>query len=185
MTAALTALAFGASKKVGVIHVGDYRAYRKRQGRLEALTEEHLRPASDGGSTLTRILGADKDIQADFIEAEAEIFDRFILVSPGPLMRLEPGQLAKLLSLDLAAEPMAQRIVAEAGGEATAVVVDILALPDTKFDDIAAAYADLPVLPPPQRVKISTASSLAARSIAVHSPCSSWQWTAWTIGRSR
>jgi len=150
MTAALTALAFGASKKVGVIHVGDCRAYRKRQGRLEALTEEHLRPASDGGSTLTRILGADKDIQADFIEAEAEIFDRFILVSPGRLMRLEPGQLAKLLSLDLAAEPMAQRIVAEAGGEATAVVVDILALPDAKFEDIAAAYADLPVLPPPQ-----------------------------------
>ena len=150
MIAAVTALAFGASKKVGVIHVGDCRAYRKRQGRLEALTEDHLRPAPEGGSTLTRILGADQYIQADFIEATAEIFDRFILVSPGCLTRLEPHHLAKLLSLDLAAEPLAQRIVAEAGGQATALVVDILAAPEPKFEDIATVYADLPVLPPPK-----------------------------------
>ena len=150
MAAALSALAFGASNKVGVIHVGDCRAYRKRQGLLEALTEDHLRPAPDGGWTLTRSLGADKESQADFIEATAEILDRFILVSPGCVKRLAPGQLAKLLSLDLAAQPLAQRIVAEAGEEATALVTDILALPEAKFDDIAEGYADLPVLPPPQ-----------------------------------
>jgi len=149
MAASLTALSFGASKKIGVIHVGDCRVYRKRRGALEALTEDHLRPVA-GDAVLTRALGADTDVQADFLDADAEILDRFILVSPGVAAHLPPARLNQLLSLDLDAESLARRAVAEAGVAATAVVIDIGGVPEPQFDDIAAAYADLPLRPPPQ-----------------------------------
>jgi serine/threonine protein phosphatase PrpC len=149
MAAALTALSFGASKKIGVVHVGDCRVYRKRRGALEALTDDHLRPVA-GDAVLTRALGADTDVQADFLDADAEILDRFILVSPGFAAHLPPARLNQLLSLDLDADSLARRAVAEAGAPATAVVIDIGGVPEPEFDDIAAAYADLPLRSPPQ-----------------------------------
>jgi hypothetical protein len=145
MSAALSAVAFAASRKVDVIHVGDCRVYRKRQGRVEALTADHVRPAPNGQWSPTRALGADKDVQTDYIEVEAEVFDRFILISPAPVA---PDRLAQLLTLDLPAEALAQKLAAAM--QVSALVIDILAVPEPKFDDIAAAYADLPVLPPPQ-----------------------------------
>ena len=149
MAASLSALTFGASKKIGVIHVGDCRVYRKRRGALEALTDDHLRRVA-GDAVLTRAVGADTDVQADFLDADAEPFDRFILVSPGFAARPPPARLNQTLSLDLPAETLAQRAVAEAGAPATAVVIDIVAVPEPQFDDVAAAHADLPLRPPPQ-----------------------------------
>jgi len=147
MAAALSAVVFAASRKVGVIHVGDCRVYRRRQNRLEALTVDHVRPEPNGEWALTRALGADKEVQADFIEVEAEVFDRFILISPAPAAS---DRLTQSLALDLPAEALAQKLRAAMAGAASALVIDILDVPEPKFDDIAAAYADLPVLPPPQ-----------------------------------
>ena len=148
MAASLSAVIFGASKKIGVIHVGDCRVYRKRRGVLEALTDDHLRPVA-GDAVLTRALGADTSVQADFLDVDAEISDRFILISPGFAAHLPPARLNQLLSLDLDAEFLARRAVAEAGAAATAVVIDIGAVPEPQFDDVAADYAELPLLPPP------------------------------------
>jgi hypothetical protein len=149
MAASLSAVIFGASKKIGVIHVGDCRVFRLRRSVLEALTNDHLRPVG-GDAVLTRALGADNSVQADFMDLDAEISDRFIVISPGFAAHLPPARLNRLLSLDLDAESLARRAVAEAGVAATAVVIDIVAVPDPQFDDVAADYAELPLLPPPQ-----------------------------------
>ena len=161
---------FRGFKKIGVIHVGDCRVYRKRRGALEALTDDHLRPVA-GDAVLTRALGADTDVQADFLDADAEILDRFILVSPGFAAHLPPARLNQLLSLDLDAESLARRAVAEAGVAATAVVIDIGGVPEPQFDDVAAAYADLPLRPPPQEGDNWDGFWSDAHSTAAATPC--------------
>ena len=101
-----------------------------------------------------RALGADQDIRADFVETAVEAFDRFIIVSHSLYAQQEPVRLGQILSLELPPDQLAQRAVAQARDEgaarATALVIDVLSAPQPKFDDVAAAYANLPLRPPPQ-----------------------------------
>ena len=84
--------------EVVVGHVGDSRAYRLRDGRLEQLTEDHSLVAElmrDGKlspeeaethpqrSVITRVLGTDPDVDADTFSIEARPGDLFLLCSDG------------------------------------------------------------------------------------------------------
>ncbi|MGZ4281798.1 MAG: Stp1/IreP family PP2C-type Ser/Thr phosphatase [Gaiellaceae bacterium] len=83
---------------VWIGHVGDSRAYRIRDGRLEQLTEDHslvaelvrngkLSPeeAEDHPqrSVVTRALGTDPDVDVDTFQIEAKPGDLFLLCSDG------------------------------------------------------------------------------------------------------
>lgn len=154
MAASLAAILF-ASRQIGIIHLGSCRIYRKRQGRLVALTSEHLRPVTGGASVLTRSVGADRDVHADFIDDSPELFDRLVVISQGVHGRLPAPLLAELLTVELSPDQLARRAVEAAlagqeNGQATAVVIDILGLPEPKFDDVATAFTALPVRPPPR-----------------------------------
>ena len=84
--------------EVVVGHVGDSRAYRLRDGRLEQLTEDHSLVAElmrDGKlspeeaethpqrSVITRVLGTDPDVDADIDRVDARPGDVFLLCSDG------------------------------------------------------------------------------------------------------
>ena len=154
MAASLAAIAFS-SKHVAIIHVGGCRVYRKRRGQLVALTVEHLRPVAGGPPVLTRSVGADREVHADVLDESPEPFDRLFIVSQGLHDQIPPAALVELLAAELTPDQLARRAVdaavaGQASGQATALVIDVLGLPEPKFDDMARDFADLPLRPPPR-----------------------------------
>lgn len=95
-TTVTAALVEGSRIVIG--HVGDSRAYRLREGRLEQLTNDHSLVADlvRGGrispeeaeihpqrSVITRALGTDREVDVDSVAVEAEPGDVYLLCSDG------------------------------------------------------------------------------------------------------
>jgi len=150
MAASLTALIF-VGRHVRIIHVGDCRVYRKRGRQLVPLTTEHVRPLPNGPGQLSRSVGGDAELHIDYIEDDAETSDRYIILSRGGYAAPPSGRLIEMLAADRLAEEVASSVieVARAGtnlqGDATALVIDVLKLPESSFDEMAAAFAALPI----------------------------------------
>ncbi|MFQ5680155.1 MAG: Stp1/IreP family PP2C-type Ser/Thr phosphatase [Gemmatimonadota bacterium] len=112
MGTTLTILAFFADRRYAIGHVGDSRAYLLRDGELRRLTHDHtvvqelvdrgrltdeqarLHPRS---SVLTRALGIERDVVADYLEGAARAGDRFLLATDGLTAMVEEAMLRPLL----------------------------------------------------------------------------------------
>jgi serine/threonine protein phosphatase PrpC len=94
-------------------HIGDSRAYRYREGRLEQLTRDHslvaemvasgeLRPEEVAThpfrSVITRALGLESVVSVDLVQRDLLPGDRFLLCSDGLTTMLEDPQIAALLA---------------------------------------------------------------------------------------
>jgi protein phosphatase len=128
-----------------VFHVGDSRAYRLADGRLEQLTTDHTevqelieagvvdpeqRHRHPRSHILTRALGTDPGPQADCQLVPLVPGERFLLCSDGLSTELPDDQIADLLAGDSPAEA-AQRLAdaaVEAGGHdnVTTIVIDVV-----------------------------------------------------------
>jgi len=142
-------------RHVSVVHVGDSRIYRKRGNQLTPLTADHVKPLADGTSVLSRALGSDAEISAEYAEDSPEIGDRYLILSQGSYAAATTSELDALLLADASADRLAAKIVdaalsRAAKGGATAVVIDLLALPQASLDEMAAAFARLPLRKPPR-----------------------------------
>lgn len=123
-------------------HVGDSRAYRWRQSRLERLTTDHtllqrqldaglLTPAqaarSAGRFLLTRALGVEARVMLDLRALAVEPGDLYLLCSDGLTDMLDDGRLAGLLAQGGGLQAQAQRLVdganAEGGRDNVSVVL--------------------------------------------------------------
>ena len=149
----LTAIALR-GRRAYIAHVGDCRAWRFAEGRLTCLTQDHVRPEPDMGHVLIRALGIDRQLRLDHEVIELAEHDRLLLTSDGVHGTLKPDQIAALLAERGSAESLAEAIVAEALGQGsrdncTALVIDIVALPEPDHDGIASILAHLPVIAPP------------------------------------
>lgn len=71
------------SQTAHLFHAGDSRIYRLRKGELEQLTTDHCNHASGGKTYLTRALGMDSHLEVDYIQAELEQGDLFLLTTDG------------------------------------------------------------------------------------------------------
>jgi serine/threonine protein phosphatase PrpC len=150
MAASLTALIF-VGRHVRIIHVGDCRVYRKRGRQLVPLTSEHVRPLPNGADQLSRSVGGDAELHIDYIEDDAEPSDRYIVLSKGSYAAVPSGRLVEMLAADRPVEDVASSVIEVARaainlqGDATALVIDVLKLPESSFDEMAAAFAELPI----------------------------------------
>jgi len=86
------------SKTAHLFHAGDSRIYRLRNGDLEQLTTDHCNHASGGKTYLTRALGMDSRLEVDYIQADLELGDLFILSTDGIHEVLTRSELAILAS---------------------------------------------------------------------------------------
>ena len=157
MTSSATTLtAFGLrGRRAYIAHVGDSRAWRFAEGRLTCLTQDHVRPEPDMSHVLIRALGIDRQLRLDHDVIELAEHDRLLLTSDGVHGTLKPDRIAALLAERGSAESLAKAIVAEALGQGsrdncTALVIDIVALPEPDHDGIASILAHLPVIAPPK-----------------------------------
>lgn len=133
-----------------VAWAGDSRAYLFRGGHLIQLTVDHsLRnPVSVGGASageatprngiITRAVGAERDLVLDEVGGQVCIGDRFLLCSDGVHGAVKPGALALALTVSDTAiatrEVLDAALAANAGDDATAVVIDVRA------GEVAAAH---------------------------------------------
>lgn len=137
-------------------HIGDSRIYRLREGRFEQLTLDHVWEHPELNNVLSRAIGLDPRLLMDFGEGELAVDDRFLLISDGIWGALPDRLMADVL-LDHpepqgAAAALASLALAQGGHDnATAVVVDILALPAANLRDSLENSAALPL---PPRLKI-------------------------------
>jgi hypothetical protein len=125
-----------AGRHAAIIHVGDCRVYRVRNGQIERLTDDHARPNSDGTSALTRTIGGDAELSIDYIEDEPQVSDRYIVLSKGAGPGIVPAEKAALSPDDVATG---------LGDDTACIVIDIAQRPQTSFDELSAALQNLPL----------------------------------------
>ncbi len=141
-------------RRAHVLHVGDSRAYRLNDQGLTRLTEDHTLNRHDLSHVLYRAVGMEEIVRLDHREEPLRPYDRFLLCSDGVHGALNDRRLHTLLAGRSSPDAVAREVVAAAlaaGGtdNATALVVDILALPAAEVIELTSALADLPILPPP------------------------------------
>ena len=143
--------------RVVIGHVGDSRAYRIRDGRLEQLTDDHslvadlmrsgrLTPEEAEGhpqrSVITRALGTDPDVDVDTLVVEAEAGDLFLLCSDGLSTMVSDADVLRTVeragSLDEAARNLV-RAALSGGGEDNVTVVLFRLEPDEAIEETLVA----------------------------------------------
>ena len=139
-----------------VLHVGDTRAYRLSGDRLTIMTTDHVREAEPGRSAvLYRALGVEAEVRLDYSSQPMMRHDRFLLCSDGVHGFLSSESISDILHERLAAGDAAQTLVRAAlqnGGtdNATAMVLDVVDLPEVGSADVTATMMQLPIIPAPQ-----------------------------------
>jgi len=137
-----------------LVHVGDSRVYRLRDNVLALLTTDHTLGAPGTSHALTRAVGAQDTLRVDHFADAAQLHDRYLLCSDGVHGALSFRDIHALLARRASPQETAERLVEEAtvsadADNATALVVDILALPDAQVADLELASAELPMNHPP------------------------------------
>ncbi|HCB33911.1 MAG TPA: serine/threonine-protein phosphatase [Acidimicrobiaceae bacterium] len=131
--------------RIGLVNVGDSRAYRHQDGRLELLTVDHTRVAEmvrygmitpaealdhKDRNTLTRAIGVAAAVEVDDWLLDISGGDRYLLCSDGVTAELSDDEIAEILATQFPAADAASALVRtanEKGGKdnSTALVVDV------------------------------------------------------------
>ena len=153
MATTLTALILR-GRRAHIVHAGDSRLYRVRDGQIAQLTTDHTFDRPDMAHILKRALGAEESIRIDYRAEPIRLDDRFLLCSDGVHGVLRDRQILDALAGRGAPEAAARAVVdaalsAGSNDNATALVVDILGLPATAHSELSDAIARLPIMTPP------------------------------------
>lgn len=137
-----------------VVHVGDTRIYRLRDGRLTRLTVDHTLSHPDLTHVLYRAVGIEAELRIDYASHALCAHDRYLLCSDGVHAVLEDRALLKLLSVRAAPEHDAESIGAAAlaagsRDNVSAIIVDVLSLSPAAPEELAATIEALPIRPLP------------------------------------
>ena len=154
MACTLTALILR-GRQVHVIHVGDCRAYRLRDNRLDQLTTDHTMTGAGLRHILTRAVGVEESIRIDYSVGAMRIYDRYLLCSDGVHAGVPDRQIAEILARQGAPQEAARDLVeaglaSRVGDNATALVIDVIALARPNQIDLEVATASLPLLQVPK-----------------------------------
>ncbi len=89
------------SNTAHIIHIGDTRCMLLRDGQLQTLTDDHNASFMGTGETLSRALGAEPHVRADYVQERIQPGDVFLLSSDGVHGFLPPTQIQTLLDCPL------------------------------------------------------------------------------------
>jgi serine/threonine protein phosphatase PrpC len=158
MACTLSALVL-CGRTVHLLHVGDSRIYRLRDDELTLLTTDHTLGAPGTTNVLTRAVGAEDRLRADHAVDIVQVHDRYLICSDGVHGRLSREQILAALAKRAAPQETARRLVeqstqSDSADNATAIVLDVLGLPETRFADLELASAELPLREVPGRSEV-------------------------------
>jgi serine/threonine protein phosphatase PrpC len=142
-------------RRFTLAHVGDCRVYRLYGGQLERLSEDHVWEQPGMQHVLKRAMGLDQHLVVDYLEGELREGERYLLVSDGVWTTLGDSGIRSLLQDESDPAAACQALVAAAhlaGSQdnASAVLVQVEALPD---NDLADTLAQLRQWPLPPRLR--------------------------------
>ena len=142
-------------RQAHVLHVGDTRVYRLRERQLDCLTQDHTHQHPDLNHVLYRAVGLEDSIRADYQVHALEVHDRYVLCCDGVYEALPRREFLALLARRSDPQEDAQRLVqaaldAGSNDNATALVVDIIGLPDSDQADLERMIEALPLMEPPK-----------------------------------
>jgi protein phosphatase len=86
------------SQTAHILHTGDSRLYRYRDGQLVQLTRDHSILQHDGNAVITRALGMESQLQVDYSQHSLRENDLFLLTSDGVHDYLSENTLQRLLA---------------------------------------------------------------------------------------
>jgi serine/threonine protein phosphatase PrpC len=137
-----------------LLHVGDSRAWLLRDGVLDQLSIDHSPRSPERSHILYRAVGLEQTVRLDYAVRALEPHDRLLLTSDGVHGVVAESALEDLMGRRGPADADAAAIVEAAlttgsSDNVSAIVIDILALPDPDHEGLAALAAGLPVLAPP------------------------------------
>ena len=138
-----------------IVHVGDTRAYRLRGDRLVCLTTDHVREEGTGRSNiLNRAMGVETELRLDYATQPLAQHDRFMMCSDGVHGVLTPETITGILRERSGSDDSARALVAaalDAGStdNCTAMVIDVVELPNVELADVGATIMQLPLIPVP------------------------------------
>ena len=138
-----------------LLHVGDTRAYRLSGDRLLRLTTDHVRDDRGKSPVLYRALGIEQELRLDYTSHPIALHDRFLLCTDGVHGSLVDDSIADILRVRSAPEDTSRALVKAAldngsTDNCTALVLDVVALPTARSDDVGTAIMRLPLIPVPQ-----------------------------------
>ncbi|CAM4120473.1 Serine/threonine-protein kinase PknK [Pseudomonas reidholzensis] len=138
-------------------HVGDCRAYRWADGRLQCLSEDHVWDQPGMQHVLKRALGLDQHLLVDYLEGELAAGEAFLLVSDGVWASLGDQAILTILREQPDLQQAADTLVASAhhrGSQdnASAVLVRVDQLGPANLGDTLAQLQQWPV-PGPLRAE--------------------------------
>jgi serine/threonine protein phosphatase PrpC len=149
MGTTLTALILR-GRRAHLVHVGDSRLYRLSGGALARLTEDHVLDRPGLSHVLSRAIGIEEAPRLDYDSLVVLPHDRFLLCSDGVHGVLSDDAIGVILAKRAAPDETARLLVAAAAergtqDNASALVIDLLGLPATDAESLAATFATLPL----------------------------------------
>jgi serine/threonine protein phosphatase PrpC/serine/threonine protein kinase len=137
-----------------LIHVGDSRVWHLRDGAFDQISTDHNLSQPEHSHILYRAVGLEPTVRLDYAVRTLEPHDRLLLTSDGVHGVVSEQALGDLLSRrgppDLDAAAIVDAAIATGSSDnVSAIVIDVVALPDPDHDGLAALAAGLPVLAPP------------------------------------
>jgi serine/threonine protein phosphatase PrpC len=134
-----------------VVHIGDTRAYRLSEGRLERLTQDHIAGRGDFAHLLNRAIGFEEFARFDYATVGLRQHDRLLICSDGVHGALADHRIQELLGERTPPEESARSLVdaalaAGSSDNTTALVVDVVDLPPADRDELTHSIATLPIL---------------------------------------
>ena len=138
-----------------LLHVGDTRAYRLSSDRLLRLTTDHVRDDRGKSPVLYRALGIEPQLRLDYTSHPIAVHDRFLLCTDGVHGSLLDETIAEIMRVRSAPEDTSRALVKAAldngsSDNCTALVLDVVALPTARSDEVGTAIMRLPLMPVPQ-----------------------------------
>lgn len=146
-----SALVFKA-RTAHVLHVGDARVYRVKDGRLEQLTSDHRVRVSDEESYLEHALGAASSLKVDYYRIDVEAGDTFMLATDGVYEHASEAEIVSLIAANGTLDDAARGISAlalDAGSSdnLTVQLARVVTLPDSVGAEVLEESSALPFAP--------------------------------------
>lgn len=140
------------STSIYIVHIGDSRVYRLRQGKLSQLTKDHITWLNADRSYLSRALGADTSLQIDFQTKELAQGDYYLQTTDGVHEFITDADIVTILSSDKSIDEKVQRLVEKAianqsDDNLSAQLIQICQLPTASKQEVYDKLSELPFPP--------------------------------------
>ena len=131
-----------------LFHVGDSRIYRHRDGILRQLTKDHSIKVNQKEISLSRAIGFDLEVQADFQTLDLKLGDQFLITTDGVHNYLEHTEMASLINQKTAVEDLVEMAITKGSQDnASAIICSVNQLPEKRLDEAFDELTQRPIPP--------------------------------------